>query len=163
VGITGYHAQRLLEIGRGDIGKLLQFFVGTLQFPHRLHQMLLGFLAFGDVSNGCRHQDSVSAFERAEHDLDGKLAAIFPPSSELNPVPICCASASAALRVPSAISRSAKPSGIMFFTLCPTSSSRRYPNCFSAWTFSKTISSRWSTTTIASGAASSNPRYLASD
>jgi hypothetical protein len=38
----------------------------------------------------------------------------------------------AALRVPSAISRSAKPSGMMFFTFCPTSSSRRYPNCFSA-------------------------------
>ena len=74
-------------------------------------------------------------------------------------MPICCASASAAVRVPSAISRSAKPSGMMFFTFCPTSSSRRYPNCFSACTFSRTISPLWFTTTIASGAASSSPRY----
>ena len=79
------------------------------------------------------------------------------------PVPICCASASAALRVPSAISRSAKPSGMMFFTCCPMSSSRLYPNCFSARTFSSTISPAWFTTTIASGAASNRPRYFAPD
>ena len=28
--------------------------------------------------------------------------------------------------------RSAKPSGMMLITFCPSSSSRRYPNCFSA-------------------------------
>ena len=78
-------------------------------------------------------------------------------------MPICCAKASAALRVPSAMIRSAKPSGMMFFTFCPTSSSRLYPSSFSARTFSKTISPAWFTTTIASGAASNSPRYLASD
>ena len=41
------------------------------------------------------------------------------------PVPICCASASAAVRVLSAISRSAKPTGMMLVTFCPSSSSRR--------------------------------------
>ena len=79
------------------------------------------------------------------------------------PVPICCASASAAVRRSSAISRSANPSGMMLVTACPTSSSRWYPNCFSACRLSKTMSPDWSTTTIASGAASSSPLYLASD
>src|SRR5208282_753203 len=47
-------------------------------------------------------------------------------------------------------------------TFWPTSSSRLYPNCFSACTFSRTISPPTFTTTMASGAASSSPRYLPS-
>ena len=94
--------------------------------------------------------------------MGNSLPSFRRPLSSM-PVPICCASASAAVRVPSAISRSAKPSGMMSFTFRPMSSSRRYPNCFSAWAFNRTIFPSWFTTTIPSGAASSSPRYLASD
>ena len=55
------------------------------------------------------------------------------------PVPICCADASSAVRVPSVRSRSENPSGMMRETCWPTSSSRWYPNCFSAWALSKTM------------------------
>ena len=64
---------------------MLQFVVGTLQFPHRLHQLLLGFLAFRDVPDGGSHQDALRAFERTQHDLDGEIAAILPPRGEFNP------------------------------------------------------------------------------
>ena len=91
-----------------------------------LRQMLLRVLAHADVADRRRHQDAFRAFERAQHDLDRKLAAILAPPGELDPACRSAAPApSAALRVPSAISRSAKPSGMMFFTFCPTSSSRR--------------------------------------
>ena len=50
-----------------------------------LGQMLLRVLARGDVADGRRHQDSLGALQRAQHDLDGKLASILPPSVELNP------------------------------------------------------------------------------
>ena len=56
--------------------------------------------------------------------MGNSLPSLRRPESSM-PVPICCASASAAERVPSAISRSAKPSGMMLLTFCPTSSSRR--------------------------------------
>src|SRR5450432_1285948 len=52
---------------------------------------------------------------------------------------------------------------MMFLTLCPRSSSRKYPNCFSAWTFRRTMFPLAFTTTMASGAASSGPRYFAAD
>ena len=71
--------------------------------------------------------------------MGNSLPSLRRPMSSI-PVPICCARASAAERMPSAMSRSAKPSGMMFLTFCPTSSSRLYPNCFSACTFSRTIS-----------------------
>ena len=47
--------------------------------------MLLGFLAHADVADCRRHQDPLSAFERAQHDFDGKLAAILPPCNEFDP------------------------------------------------------------------------------
>ena len=93
--------------------------------------------------------------------IGNSLPSLRRPESSI-PVPICCARASAVVRVPSAIRRSANPFGIMVFTCCPRSSSRRYPNSFSARTFRRTISPPGLTTTIASGAASSNPRYLPS-
>ena len=48
------------------------------------------------------------------------------------PVPICCSIASSADRRASAIRRSAKPLGMMFFTDWSMSSSRLYPKRFSA-------------------------------
>ena len=63
--------------------------------------------------------DAVGAFERAQHDLDGELAAILAPPVSSIPVPICCASASSADRRSSAISRSAKPSGNDVLDLLP--------------------------------------------
>src|ERR1700674_3577825 len=47
--------------------------------------MLLGPFAHADVADRCRHQDSFGAFQRAQHDLDRKVASILPPPSELNP------------------------------------------------------------------------------
>src|ERR1700726_3258874 len=47
--------------------------------------MLFGLFAFGDVPDGCRYQDPLGAFERTQHDLDGKLASILSPTDELNP------------------------------------------------------------------------------
>ena len=50
--------------------------------------------------------------------MGNSLPSLRRPESSI-PVPICCASASAAVRVPSAISRSAKPSGMMFSHSAP--------------------------------------------
>src|ERR1700730_7126485 len=50
-----------------------------------LRQMLFGILAHADVADRCRHQDSLSAFQRAQHDLDRKRTSILPPPGELNP------------------------------------------------------------------------------
>ncbi len=87
--------------------------------------------------------------------IGNSLPSLCRPVSS-SPMPIRCASTSAADRVPSAISHSAKPSGTMFVTFCPRSSSRRYPNCLSACPFRRMTSPSWFTTTIASGAASSS-------
>lgn len=53
----------------------------------------------------------------------GKLLPSFRRATSSNPIPICRASAPTGLRVPSAIERSAKPSGMILVTGCPTSSS----------------------------------------
>ena len=55
--------------------------------------------------------------------IGNSLPSLRRPMSSM-PVPICWASASSAERRSSAISRSAKPSGMMFVTCWPTSSSR---------------------------------------
>ncbi len=44
-----------------------------------LRQVLFRSLAHADVADRRRDQNSFGAFERAQHDLDGKVAAIFPP------------------------------------------------------------------------------------
>ena len=46
--------------------------------------MFFRSLAHADVADRCRHQNSFSTFQRAEHDFDGKLAAIFAPSDEFD-------------------------------------------------------------------------------
>ena len=50
-----------------------------------MDHLRFGLFARGDVADRCRHQDSFGAFQRAQHDLDGKLTSILPPPSELNP------------------------------------------------------------------------------
>src|ERR1700676_3366281 len=47
--------------------------------------MRIGVFAHANVADRCRHQDSLSAFQRAQHDLDRKLTSILPPPGELNP------------------------------------------------------------------------------
>ena len=49
-----------------------------------LRQMLFRGLAHADVADRRRHQDPFGAIQRAQHDLDGKLAAVFPPPDEFN-------------------------------------------------------------------------------
>src|SRR5664280_2969431 len=53
---------------------------------HRDELVLQSFhiLAHADVADGRSHQDSFGAFQRAQHDLDRKLAAILAPRDELN-------------------------------------------------------------------------------
>src|ERR1019366_3866569 len=46
---------------------------------------LLGLYSCSDVTNGCRHQDSFWTLQRAQHDLDGEIAAILAASLEFNP------------------------------------------------------------------------------
>ena len=43
--VAGHHAQRLLQIVRGNVGKLPQFLVGAVQFFHLLQQMRFGLFA----------------------------------------------------------------------------------------------------------------------
>ena len=50
-----------------------------------LRQMLFRGLAHADVADRRRHQDSFGAFQRAQHDLDRKLAAVLAPPGELDP------------------------------------------------------------------------------
>ncbi len=50
-----------------------------------LRQMSFRILAHADVADGRRHQDAFRAFERAQHDLDGKLGAILAPPGKLQP------------------------------------------------------------------------------
>ena len=50
-----------------------------------LRQMRFRFLAHADVADCRRYQDPLSAFERAQHDFDGKLAAILPPCNKFDP------------------------------------------------------------------------------
>ena len=83
--VTGHHAQRLLQVVRGDVGKLPQFLIRTIQLLHLLQQVRFGLLAGGDVADGRGHQNSLGAFQRAQHDLDRKLAAILPPPDEFDP------------------------------------------------------------------------------
>src|ERR1700692_2725130 len=47
--------------------------------------MLFRTLAHADVADSCCHQDSFSAFQRTQHDLDWKLTSILPPPNKLNP------------------------------------------------------------------------------
>src|ERR1700722_4753978 len=49
-----------------------------------LCQMSFRFLAHADVADCRRDQNSFCAFQRTQHDLDGELAAIFPPCNEFN-------------------------------------------------------------------------------
>ncbi len=47
--------------------------------------MLLRALAHSDVADGRRYQDALVAFQRAEHDLDGKPGPVLAPPVEFNP------------------------------------------------------------------------------
>src|SRR5271170_7534913 len=46
--------------------------------------MSFGTLAHADVADGSGHQNSFRTFERAQHELDGELAAIFAPPDQLD-------------------------------------------------------------------------------
>ena len=118
--VARHHAQRLLQIVRGDVGELAQFLVRAVQLLHLLQEMRFGLLAHADVADRRRHQDAVGALQRAQHDLDRKLAAVLAPPRAVR----CrCRSAAPARLPPSAArrrrSRSAKPSGMMFVTFWP--------------------------------------------
>ena len=52
-----------------------------------LRQMVFRRLAYADVADRRRHQDTFGAFQRAQHELDRKLAAVLAPRRELDPGP----------------------------------------------------------------------------
>ena len=67
----------------------------------------------------------LGAFQRAQHDLDRELAAVLAPPGQLDARADLLGQRMASVdRRSSAISRSAKPSGMMFVTFWPSSSSR---------------------------------------
>ena len=90
-----------------------------------LRQMFFRVLAHADVADGGRDQDAFGAFERTQHDLDGKLAAIlaspreFDASADLLRQRLGCSAGAVGDQA------FGKASGMMFFTFLPTSSSRR--------------------------------------
>src|SRR5450432_734118 len=49
--------------------------------------MCRGLLAHADIADRRRHQDSLGASQRAQHELDWKLAPILPPPDELDSGP----------------------------------------------------------------------------
>ena len=49
--------------------------------------MLFRGLARADVADGRRHQNAFGAFQRTQHDLDGKLAPVLPLPGEFDPRP----------------------------------------------------------------------------
>jgi len=63
---------------------LLQFDIGPLKVPNRGCEKLLGSFAQSDVPDGRSDQDAVGILERTQHDLNGKLASVFPPSIQLD-------------------------------------------------------------------------------
>src|ERR1700730_2286333 len=81
-----------LDIQQNDLSALIhhhhrirsRFQQSTVPAFH-LHQVLFRSLAHADVADRCRHQDSLVALQRAQHDLNRKLTAVLPPPGELNP------------------------------------------------------------------------------
>src|SRR6185503_2444023 len=72
LGVARHHAQRLLQVVRGDIGELLELGVGALQLLVRGLQRGLGLLALGDV---VEHRDLVERHaEHVAHQRDGDVA-----------------------------------------------------------------------------------------
>ncbi len=57
----------------------------TAILAFHLRQMTIGGFAHGDVADRRRHQDALGAFERAEHELDRKLAAVLAPPDQFQP------------------------------------------------------------------------------
>ncbi len=60
-----------------------RFHEGAIAAFH-LQQLLFGGLARADVADRRRHQHALPAFERAEHDLDGKAAAVLAAAGQLD-------------------------------------------------------------------------------
>jgi hypothetical protein len=75
-----------------------------------------------DVADGCRHQYPFRVFQRAQHQLYRKIAAVLAAPDQLDPSTDLLRQS--VFRRAQATSRSAKPSGMMFVTFCPRSSSR---------------------------------------
>ena len=46
--------------------------------------MPFGLLSDADIADRSRHQNSFGAFERAQHDFEGKFAVVFPPTDEFD-------------------------------------------------------------------------------
>ena len=84
-----------------------------------LEELVLRGLADADVADRGGDQDPLGASSGLSMiSIGNSLPSLRRPESPM-PVPICCARASAAERRPSAISRSAKPSGMMLVTCWP--------------------------------------------
>src|ERR1700675_2310841 len=65
-----------------DIGKLLQFVIGTVHFPNLLRQMLLGLLAFGNVGVRTEPAQNISLRIADGNGLRGEPAVVAISISE---------------------------------------------------------------------------------
>ncbi len=69
-------AQRLLQIVRSDIGKIVEFLVAALKRLGVADKFLLGFFAPGDVANDARITGAVFQGEGADRKLDRQCRSI---------------------------------------------------------------------------------------
>ena len=77
-GVAGHHAQRFLQIVRGDVGKLLELGVAAAQ-------IVLGALVLGDVDDRGQGRQPVGHFDWTQTDFDGDFAAVLAQGVELAP------------------------------------------------------------------------------
>ena len=153
------HAGDDLEVVLYSMVDLLEQYLLLLQ---RRAKLGLDELSFRDVPDGRRYQHPLFGLDRTEADLDRELAAIAAQTEELQPGPHRPHPRIGEKPPRWATCRPRKRSGTSVSTGLPKRSSRVNLKSRSACVLRMTILPSRLTTTIASGAASRNPRNLAS-
>src|SRR5690348_5313323 len=69
-----------LRVGQGDFAELVHDDHGVRRGLEKRPEFQLRFFPVGDVADGAGDQDAIRGFERAETDLDGKLASVLSPT-----------------------------------------------------------------------------------
>jgi hypothetical protein len=116
--------------------------ISFFAFPERalrkptsaLHLRKIQFrsLARAYIADHCRYQDSIDAFQRAQHDFNRKFATILVEFGKLNPHPDLLRQGFDRTSRSICDQPFCKTMGKNGLYLLPSSSSRLYPNCFSA-------------------------------
>ncbi len=127
-----------------------------------LPELALELPPLRQIANRRRTQYAFGCLQQAQVDLHGEFAAVLAQPTELQ-----TRSHESSLRFAENAARNCEHfsrslSGTKISIDCPSISSRRYPNDFSACALTRTIRPSRSTATMGSGADSSRPRNLAS-